>query len=397
MTQRSKVYQAVFVLALALLVYWSLPVSEPGQPDGDWQLVHLVGKTLIPGTNITISIENGRFNGFGGCNDFGGAYGPVNLSTLVFLEIEATGEACSKPDGVLDQENEFFLSLLSTRRFILSEGHLNLLDENSRTLLEFIPLLRYPAQPERLQSVIWQWITETDAVQKIERPAEIRFEAGRLAGFSGCRSFTGEYITDEDRINITYLQMVDGSCDSIEGQLIEQRFLDALDLIHQYHFSGANLLIELKTGEVFKFAPVNPETQLDAASAERVLGEFFDALVSGDYAAAGVLHSGPADFYITLRELNPGVDPLDRAALLASACQLQFRCMLPANIVDSGFLNDQAVKFTVTFQNPDGTPFKLDACCGGDQPESDAPTQFEYIVERTEKGLQVVGGLVYVP
>ena len=126
--------------------------------------------------------------------------------------------------------------------------------------------------------------------------------------------------------------------------------------------------------------------------ARQALVDYFTALHSGDYDRAVQLYGGS---YLSLLNDYPIHDPHDHAGLFAWGCEsLLHRCLLLKTIQPKDQSTD-TYRFTVEFQNDDGSLFLLGPCCGG---EGDPQSQFIYTVTRTREGKFLVMDLpVYVP
>ena len=135
----------------------------------------------------------------------------------------------------------------------------------------------------------------------------------------------------------------------------------------------------------------------DLERARRSLIEFFSLLSHGDFEGAAQLHAEDEDFYETLRQNNPDIDPNDHAALLRAACEFQLRCMEIKTVIHIEQLSDSMFRFIVEFANTDGSTFVLGPCCGADETEMPPVSQFEYTVEKVEEQFLVHGSPVYVP
>jgi hypothetical protein len=135
----------------------------------------------------------------------------------------------------------------------------------------------------------------------------------------------------------------------------------------------------------------------DLERARRTLIEFFSLLSHGDYASAANLHAEDENFYNSLRENNPEVEPTDRAALLRAACEYQLRCMEIKSVIHIEQISSRIFRFIVEFADLDGSTFILGPCCGADKTEMPSVSQFEYRVEKVGDLFLVHGSPVYVP
>ena len=113
--------------------------SAPPDPlDGtSWLLVSLEEEDPLPGIAITAVFEGGSVHGSSGCNSFGASY-EIHGDSIEIREIQSTLMACMGPDGVGDQEQEFFALLSSSERYQIADGQLRLMS-SGLALLAFIP------------------------------------------------------------------------------------------------------------------------------------------------------------------------------------------------------------------------------------------------------------------
>ncbi len=86
--------------------------------------------------------------------------------------------------------------------------------------------------------------------------------------------------------------------------------------------------------------------------------------------------------YSLLEAYNPDIAPDDSAGLFEAACTINgFICDLTVyEIVGSKQLSDQAVQFTVTLAQPDGSLFELGPCCGAESTATAVQREFAYTV-----------------
>ncbi len=133
----------------------------------------------------------------------------------------------------------------------------------------------------------------------------------------------------------------------------------------------------------------------ESSQAVAVLTEFFRTLSLGQYQAAADLYGGD---YSVLEEYNPDMDPAHHARLLERACTANGFICLPVWTVESVQpLSDHSFLVAVTFQNPDGSIYSLEGCCGGSE-ENPAKSVFSLRVAQADGGFwQVMDLPVYSP
>jgi hypothetical protein len=132
----------------------------------------------------------------------------------------------------------------------------------------------------------------------------------------------------------------------------------------------------------------------DLERARNVLVRYFKLLHDGYYDEAVNLY---ADDYEVLAQWNPDVPANHYGQLLASACELQLRCMEVRRVVSSKAISASQFEFVVEFSNEDGTLFKRGPCCGATEKDMPTVTRFSYSVEQRNGQMRVHGLPVYVP
>ena len=120
----------IATLTLAMVVLLSLGACGlVGPSAGDplegtsWRLMTLGGDSLIPGTEITLTFEEGQVHGSSGCNTYGGSY-EVDGDKITMSDLYMTEMACLDPEGVMDQELEYLELLRDAQAFQVEEAEL---------------------------------------------------------------------------------------------------------------------------------------------------------------------------------------------------------------------------------------------------------------------------------
>ncbi len=84
--------------------------------------------SLIIGTEITARFdEDGNLSGTGGCNQYTAQY-EATEDTISIVAIAATERACSEPEGVMEQEQQYFAALERADTWSVESGRLELRD-----------------------------------------------------------------------------------------------------------------------------------------------------------------------------------------------------------------------------------------------------------------------------
>jgi hypothetical protein len=123
---------------------------------------------------------------------------------------------------------------------------------------------------------------------------------------------------------------------------------------------------------------------------------FFDHLAAGSYQQAAAHYGGSYD---VLRSYNPGADPEDRAVLLKLACLTNgFQCLTVDEIAAVRENTPGEWLITASFLTGQGEVFSRGACCGAEEGDHPAETEFTFRVKKVPSGEYLVMDLpVYVP
>lgn len=146
------------------------------------------------------------------------------------------------------------------------------------------------------------------------------------------------------------------------------------------------------------FAPA-PATQTSlpssAGEARDTLVDFLTLLYTKNYAEAAPLYGGE---YESLQVFNTEIDPEDRVALWAWACDNRLLQCLEVRSVAFQELRGDTYVLQVEFSNPDGSLFVRGPCCGASETEMPPQSRFEFAVTRNAEGnFRVLNTPPYVP
>ncbi|MBE9126602.1 MULTISPECIES: META domain-containing protein [unclassified Coleofasciculus] len=101
-----------------------------------WLLSSYRGRDVLPNTEITATLADGRMTGSAGCNRYGAFYG-MNGKGLIFDRIEFTEMACQQPEGIMEQEQNYLQALQSVTRYRLRRNRLMFFNERGDRILSF--------------------------------------------------------------------------------------------------------------------------------------------------------------------------------------------------------------------------------------------------------------------
>lgn len=114
-----------------------------------WSLVSFgtpdAGNALVPGSAITLILSDGRAEGMGGCNSYGGEY-QLGAGTISFEQMIRTEMACAD-ERVTKQEQLYFQALESASRYELDGKNLRIWYGDGADVLVFETTLAGPGGP----------------------------------------------------------------------------------------------------------------------------------------------------------------------------------------------------------------------------------------------------------
>jgi heat shock protein HslJ len=120
---------------------------------------------------------------------------------------------------------------------------------------------REAATNTTLEGVSWRLSTLAGKAPQLataaSRPVTVRFEAGRVSGFSGCNTFTGSYTIDGDRVTLGRLATTMMACPEPEMAL-ESAFHSALSGTVHYSIHADQLRLIAASGTVLVFEAEPP-------------------------------------------------------------------------------------------------------------------------------------------
>lgn len=116
------------------------PAQAVALEGTDWSLKFLLANQkaapTIPGATITAAFAGGKLSGNAGCNSYTANYTLQN-EALSISNLAVTEKACSDPQGVMEQEQQFLTNLTAATRLIQLGNILQLLNADGETVLAF--------------------------------------------------------------------------------------------------------------------------------------------------------------------------------------------------------------------------------------------------------------------
>ena len=135
-----KTYATMIIIGLTVLFLTSCgagaEIDDPLEGTS-WDLLYYRKSSLIDGTSITATFEEGVMRGSAGCNSYNAEY-EVKGDSFSIEVVASTLMACMEPEGAMDQEQFFLGFLTEADSFEITDERLILSRPDGETLT-FVP------------------------------------------------------------------------------------------------------------------------------------------------------------------------------------------------------------------------------------------------------------------
>ena len=250
-----------------ILVYGRrLPATvDPALRDTEWLLNSLHGESLLEGSRITLNLGTEGFEGFAGCNNYGGEYEAADGGVLLTLDIFQTLADCPSPEGIMAQETAYLQSLRRSATYRLADGRLDVADAAGETILVFARKEEFGTDPTALLGTMWRLVSvDGDSVGEGSTSTLTFYSESILGGHAGCGDYLAAYQANGDDLNLLMEAMFDAACRQ-EGTHIapEEQFLAVVAPKADLRLGESRLEIYGERGGVLVFEPLPEEANLD--------------------------------------------------------------------------------------------------------------------------------------
>jgi len=184
------------------------------------------------GWRVTLSFSEDGEVGGQACNHYGGTY-QLDGGRIAFSAMSMTEMACEEP--MMTVEAAYHAALAGVTAVERSGDRLTLRGEAVELVLELLP----PVPDAALQDTDWvlDSLIQGEAVSSVQGEPGLTLNAdGTIAGSTGCRGFSGEYVITGDEVEVTSLATTDQACaaelesqDAFVLEVIEGGFTVAID------------------------------------------------------------------------------------------------------------------------------------------------------------------------
>ncbi len=204
---------------------------------------------VIPDSELTAVFNpDGTLNGNGGCNNYFGGFA-VDGDSISIGELGMTEMACTEPEGLMDQEQQYLAALQTAATYSIQANRLELRTADGALAVSF------EARPAaELAGTAWNVVNfnnGNEAVVTVINGTELtaNFGAdGTLNGSAGCNNYNAGYTVDGDTISIGPAASTRMLCSEPEGVMEQEaQYLAALSTAATWRIDGDQL--ELRTAD----------------------------------------------------------------------------------------------------------------------------------------------------
>jgi heat shock protein HslJ len=238
------------------------PAVDPALQDTGWTLTLLQGQNPVEGSLITLHLGQQGFEGYAGCNHYGGEYEVAGGGSLAFAQLSITEMDCPAAPGVMEQERAYVEVLWSAAAYRLTGDRLEIQDGGGQTILVFGRQEAYEGNPADLLGTAWQLVSMDGQPPVDGSTITLAFpDAYRASGFGGCQNYVTTYQATGSELRFEYLGMLWPMCP--DEVLLEQEgtYTSMLGWTTDFRLHEGQLALRTIRGEVLTFAPLPEEVQ----------------------------------------------------------------------------------------------------------------------------------------
>jgi heat shock protein HslJ len=250
-----------------VLVYTrKLPAAvDPALQDTEWLLTSLAGGGLVADSRITLNFGAEGFEGFAGCNEYGGEYEAADKGALLMSDILRSLLLCDSPQGIMEQEGAYIHALSSSAAYRLTDGRLGIADDRGEAVLVFTRKEEFVTDPRALLGTAWRLVSIDGERLSGGSIVTLDFFTGSiLGGHLGCRDYLVVYQTSGDNLTVRSETMFDAGCRTEDADPeLEAQVLNILSIKSDLRLGEGQLAILGEKGGELVFEPLPEQAGLD--------------------------------------------------------------------------------------------------------------------------------------
>jgi heat shock protein HslJ len=241
------------------------PVVDAALADTEWLLTSLFGNSLLEDSRITLNLGEDGFEGFAGCNNYGGEYEAAEEGKLLTSDIFFTAMDCPSPEGIMEQETAYIEALSSPAAYRLANDRLEIADAGGEAILAFARKDAFATDPSALVRTAWRLVSIDDDRPVTGSAFTLAFYSETiLGGHAGCRDYLATYQATGDDLRLLYEVMLDVSCEPDDAALEQEaQFLGILAPEADLRLGAGQLEIHGERGGLLILESLPEEGALD--------------------------------------------------------------------------------------------------------------------------------------
>lgn len=239
-------------------------VETPGIPnEASWLLESLNGNPPIDGTYVTLRVNGDSYGGFDGCNMFSGKSDdgtPVAMpdGTLSVPDAFRTQVWCGGPDGIMEQADALWDTLMLGKRFHIKSDRLEILDGSGETRLVFARQAPLPGDHIDLVGTAWRLIVEKNEGSSIRAPTLAFLNEHIAAGMTACSGYVAAYSVTEGRLRFPGISMTGPTESCADERFHPEDLTFTGDYSVEESSRGKLLRIRTREGKTLLYEPLAP-------------------------------------------------------------------------------------------------------------------------------------------
>ena len=206
--------------------------------------------SLLNGTAITLNFgADKQVNGSSGCNNYSGGF-ESTAATLKVGPLAATQKACTTPEGIMVQEQQYLTALQNSATYEVSGSTLTIRDSSGA--MQVTATKRAPAT---LAGTAWNVTNYNNAKQAVvglaaDTKITLNFGADKtVSGNAGCNTYNGGYESTDKTLKVGPLASTRMACEKPAGVMEQEAlYLAALQNAATYDIAGNTLTIRDASG-----------------------------------------------------------------------------------------------------------------------------------------------------
>ncbi len=202
----------------------------------------VTGQTLVPGSQITMSFDNGTLRASAGCNSIGGAYTITNSILDGGENFSSTLMGC---DTALMAQDEWLAGFLGAAPSLSLDGDVLTMTAKGSTIT-LSPSAEVPTRPVVGTSWTLETITDAQTASSVPtgvEPPTLRIDAdGQAAIFAGCNTGSADVVVNDSTLSFGPIRLTKMTCSS-DVKRVERSVLGVLDGDVPFAIDGAQLTL----------------------------------------------------------------------------------------------------------------------------------------------------------